>query len=162
MIGAHDANGTSISLEPGNQLELSLKPFSNIIEIDVKASELLKLLDEIGNTYNVLFLGYGISPNSNVNEIYMNLILKTPIKDKNSIDSINGEWSEEQIIDVKLSPGTPLFFEFEATKEKLGEMARCDEDVLSYIAFPTQAEAFFEKREADRKNTFSYTITRID
>ena len=50
----------------------------------------------------------------------------------------------------------------EEAKAYLGNKATCEEDVLSYIAFPTQAEAFFEKREADRKNTFSYTITRID
>ncbi|MBO5681288.1 MAG: hypothetical protein J6T08_06195, partial [Lentisphaeria bacterium] len=50
----------------------------------------------------------------------------------------------------------------EEAKAYLGDKATCEEDVLSYIAFPTQAEAFFEKREADRKNTFTYTITRID
>ena len=50
----------------------------------------------------------------------------------------------------------------EEAKAYLGSKATCEEDVLSYIAFPTQAEAFFEKREADRKNRFTYTITRID
>ena len=51
---------------------------------------------------------------------------------------------------------------FEKTKAELGEIAKSDEDVLSYIAFPAQAEAFFEKREQKEKNTFSYTIKRID
>ena len=51
---------------------------------------------------------------------------------------------------------------FDNAKAELGDKARCDEDVLSYIAFPTQAEAFFEKREEREKNTFSYTIERID
>ncbi|MBQ7838719.1 MAG: pyruvate carboxylase subunit B [Clostridia bacterium] len=55
-----------------------------------------------------------------------------------------------------LAPG------MEEAKAYLGDKATCEEDVLSYIAFPTQAEAFFEKREADRKNTFAYTIKRID
>lgn len=49
-----------------------------------------------------------------------------------------------------------------AAREYLGDRATCDEDVLSYIAFPTQAEAFFEKREERKKNTFSYSIKRID
>lgn len=51
---------------------------------------------------------------------------------------------------------------FEAAKAELGDRARSEEDVLSYIAFPAQAEAFFEKREAREKSTFQYTIKRID
>lgn len=51
---------------------------------------------------------------------------------------------------------------FEAAKKEIGDKAKSDEDVLSYIAFPTQAEAFFEKREEKLKNTFSYSIKRID
>ena len=52
--------------------------------------------------------------------------------------------------------------EFEKTKAELGDTAKCDEDVLSYIAFPTQAEAFFKKREEKSKNTFNYSVRRID
>lgn len=51
---------------------------------------------------------------------------------------------------------------FEKAKAELGDTARCDEDVLSYIAFPTQAENFFEEREKREKNTFSYFIERVD
>ena len=51
--------------------------------------------------------------------------------------------------------------QFEDAKKELGDRATCDEDVLSYIAFPTQAEAFFEKRDAKKKNTFTYTIKKI-
>lgn len=50
----------------------------------------------------------------------------------------------------------------EAARVYLGSRATCDEDVLSYIAFPTQAEAFFDKRDAKKKNTFSYTIRKVD
>ena len=46
--------------------------------------------------------------------------------------------------------------------KEIGEKAKSDEDVLSYIAFPTQAEAFFDKREEKEKNTFKYSIKRID
>ena len=38
--------------------------------------------------------------------------------------------------------------EFEKTKAELGATATCDEDVLSYIAFPQVAMAFFKDREA--------------
>ena len=51
---------------------------------------------------------------------------------------------------------------FKKAKEEIGSLARSDEDVLSYIAFPTQAEAFFRKRAEKEKNTFKYSIKRID
>jgi oxaloacetate decarboxylase alpha subunit len=55
---------------------------------------------------------------------------------------------------------------FEKTKKELGNMAKSDEDVLSYIAFPAQAEKFFktrDKKNQEQKNgTFSYTIERIE
>ena len=54
-----------------------------------------------------------------------------------------------------LSDGIP------AAREYLGDRATCDEDVLSYIAFPQQAEAFFEKREDLRKRTFSFSIKKV-
>ena len=51
---------------------------------------------------------------------------------------------------------------FEETKAQLGDVAKCDEDVLSYIAFPQQAEKFFEARAEKEKNTFKYSIKRVD
>ena len=51
---------------------------------------------------------------------------------------------------------------FEKAKAEIGAKAHSDEDVLSYIAFPTQAEAFFDKRDERAKNTFKYTIEKID
>ena len=47
---------------------------------------------------------------------------------------------------------------FEKTKAELGDMARSDEDVLSYIAFPQLAEKFFEERKAKEENIVTYTI----
>ena len=46
----------------------------------------------------------------------------------------------------------------EPTREKLGDMAKCDEDVLSYIAFPNLAEAYFEERKAKEENVCTYSI----
>ena len=51
---------------------------------------------------------------------------------------------------------------FEKTKAQLGDMAQSDEDVLSYIAFPAQAEKFFESRKEKQANTFKYTIKKVD
>ena len=55
-----------------------------------------------------------------------------------------------------LTPG------LDAAREYLGSRATCDEDVLSYIAFPAQAEAFFDKRDEKKKNTFTYSIKKVD
>ncbi len=48
---------------------------------------------------------------------------------------------------------------FEKAKEKLGDTARCEEDVLSYISFPQVAEKFFEDRTAKEEKIVRYTIT---
>ena len=50
---------------------------------------------------------------------------------------------------------------FEKTKKELKGIARCDEDVLSYIAFPQLAEKFFEARKAREENEATYTIEAI-
>lgn len=51
---------------------------------------------------------------------------------------------------------------FEKAKAEIGEKAHSDEDVLSYIAFPQQAEAFFDKRDEMKKRTFTYAIQQMD
>ena len=51
---------------------------------------------------------------------------------------------------------------FEKTKAELGDMAKSDEDVLSYIAFPTQAENFFEYREKMAGKIYDYEFKAID
>ena len=48
---------------------------------------------------------------------------------------------------------------FEKAKEKLGDTARCEEDVLSYISFPQVAEKFFEERRTKEEKIVRYTIT---
>ena len=49
---------------------------------------------------------------------------------------------------------------FEKAEAALGEDARCEEDVLSYILFPEVTDRFFEKRRADEEKRVSYSITR--
>ncbi|MBR6297788.1 MAG: hypothetical protein IKR34_00940, partial [Candidatus Gastranaerophilales bacterium] len=69
IIGAKDKIGNSISLEPGCQLEISLKPEENILDIDLNLTKYTALLDKIADIYDVCFLGYGVSPLSNVDNI---------------------------------------------------------------------------------------------
>lgn len=56
---------------------------------------------------------------SSVNELYANLLLEKPIREKNTINSINGQWTNDQIKEMNLSIGQSLYFEFEAKKEFL-------------------------------------------
>ncbi len=51
---------------------------------------------------------------------------------------------------------------FEKTREQLGGTARCEEDVLSYIAFPPVAEKFFERRRADEEKICRYSIVSVE
>ena len=50
---------------------------------------------------------------------------------------------------------------FQQAEAKLGDDARCEEDVLSYIAFPQVAETFFEKRRAAEEKKCKYSIEKI-
>jgi oxaloacetate decarboxylase alpha subunit len=50
---------------------------------------------------------------------------------------------------------------FEQAKEKLGDIARCEEDVLSYISFPEVAEKFFEQRKADEEKVVKYSVEAL-
>lgn len=47
----------------------------------------------------------------------------------------------------------------EKAKAELGAKAESIEDVLSYVAFPQQAEKFFDAREEERSKHVKYTIT---
>lgn len=51
---------------------------------------------------------------------------------------------------------------FEAAKAEIGKKAKSDEDVLSYIAFPTQAENFFDYREEKASKTYSYEFKVVE
>ena len=51
---------------------------------------------------------------------------------------------------------------YEKAAEHLGDTARCEEDVLSYIAFPQVAENFFEQRKADEEKVCKYSIEAIE
>ena len=51
---------------------------------------------------------------------------------------------------------------FKKAKEELGDTARCDEDVLSYISFPPVAEKFFAQRKEQEEKKVKYSIVSVD
>lgn len=78
LIGAISDDLSSISLEPGCQLEISLAPKKDIFSIELELSKIISLLDKIADMYDVIFVGYGISPVDCVDEI--NLLQKDRYK----------------------------------------------------------------------------------
>ena len=51
---------------------------------------------------------------------------------------------------------------FDKTKAELEGIAKSDEDVLSYIAFPAVTEKFFAARKAEEEKIVKYTISPMD
>ncbi|MBQ2041591.1 MAG: pyruvate carboxylase subunit B [Firmicutes bacterium] len=50
---------------------------------------------------------------------------------------------------------------FEKAQEKLGDLAKTEEDVLSYIAFPSVAEKFLTDRKAKEENVWTFSIEEV-
>lgn len=51
---------------------------------------------------------------------------------------------------------------FDKAKETIKTYAKCDEDVLSYIAFPSVAEKFFKDREEKLSRKVKYSIKKVE
>ena len=50
---------------------------------------------------------------------------------------------------------------FDKAAEQLGDTARCEEDVLSYISFPQVAEKFFQQRKEAEEKKVRYSIEQL-
>ena len=112
----------------------------------------------------------GVQATANVlaGERYKNISKEVKSYIKGEYGQAPGKVSEElqKLVIGDEAPFTGRFADtlepaFEATKTELGDKAKSDEDVLSYIAFPMQAEAYFAKRDEKERNTFKYTIKEI-
>ena len=72
---------------------------------------------------------------------------------------ILAEAGMEAPLDCRVEDSKRTGEEFTAAKAALGDLAQSEEDVMSYICFPAQAEKFLEGRKAKEENKVSYTIT---
>ena len=62
-------------------------------------------------------------------------------------------------VDCRIEDSKRTGEDFEAAKAALGDLARSEEDVMSYICYPTQTKKFLEDRKAKEENEVTYTIT---
>ena len=62
-------------------------------------------------------------------------------------------------VDCRIEDSKRTGEDFKAAKVALGDLARSEEDVMSYICYPTQTKKFLEDRKAKEENEVTYTIT---
>lgn len=77
---------------------------------------------------------------------------------------INPKLLERVLGDIPLIEGRPadgIAPEFAAAQEYLGDFAQSEEDVLSYIAFPQQAEEFLKKRKEKQPLHVRYSFKEV-
>ena len=67
----------------------------------------------------------------------------------------------EEPIRGRYADSLPAYL-FEKAQAELGDTARCEEDVLSYIAFPPVAEKFFAERKAREERLCRYSIEAVE
>lgn len=71
-------------------------------------------------------------------------------------DKILGEGG--QPVDCRIEDSKRTGEEFAAAAAELGDLARSEEDLMSYICFPDQARTFMESRKAKEENIATYVI----
>lgn len=113
LIGAM-GEGSSISLEPGRQLELSLAPKKYLGEIETSAKEILNMIDGISKLYGVKYVGYGISPVSVADDI--NIVQKERYK---IMAKILPEFGELSPLMMRETAGVQLNVDFESEKDAI-------------------------------------------
>ena len=65
-------------------------------------------------------------------------------------------------VDCRIEDSKRTGEDFEAAKAALGELAKTEEDVMSYICFPKQAEDYLKARKEKEERTCKYTMEAID
>ena len=71
---------------------------------------------------------------------------------------ILAEAGMDKPLDCRVEDSKRTGKEFADAKAALGDLAKTDEDVMSYICFPAQAEKYLEGRKAKEENKATYTI----
>ncbi len=62
-------------------------------------------------------------------------------------------------LDCRIEDSKRTGEDFAKAKENIGDLAKTEEDLMSFICYPDQARKFLEKRKAKEENVVRYTIT---
>ena len=117
-------------------------PLSQMVGVQAVSNVLMGKYKNIGKEIQAYIRGeYGRSPGQIDPEL-----VKRVLGDEKPMEGRYAETLEPQ---------------FEKMKEQLKGLARCDEDVLSYISFPQVAENFFAQRAEAEENRASYRIEAL-
>ncbi len=118
-------------------------PMSQMVGVQATVNVLLgERYKNIGKEIKAYIHGeYGKAPGEIAPELIQKVLGDQPM--------LTGRYAE------KLEP------EFEKAKAELGDRAESDLDVLSYIAFPQQAEHYFEVRDLKKALIAEYTIKEV-
>lgn len=159
---------------PGGMLSnliSQLKSQNAIDKLEEVLSETPKVREDLGFPPLVTPMSQMIGVQAAVNvlsgERYKNISKEVKAYIKGEYGNTPGEINPE-LIKMVLGDEQPMTIRFadtleplfEKTKTSLDGIARNDEDVLSYIAFPQIAEEFFKQREERESKTVYYTITK--
>lgn len=159
---------------PGGMLSnliAQLKAQNAIDRLDEVLAETPKVRKDLGYPPLVTpmsqMVGVQAATNVLVGERYKNISKEVKAYIKGEYGQAPGEIDKslaEKVLDGE-KPITGRFADtlkpaFEEANSGLGGVARNDEDVLSYVLFPSVAEKFFKEREEKESRTVSYTITR--
>lgn len=159
---------------PGGMLSnliSQLKSQNAIDKLEEVLSETPKVREDLGFPPLVTPMSQMVGVQAAVNvlsgERYKNISKEVKAYIKGEYGNTPGEINPE-LIKMVLGDEQPMTIRFadtleplfEKTKTSLDGIARNDEDVLSYIAFPQIAEEFFKQREERESKTVYYTITK--
>ena len=64
-------------------------------------------------------------------------------------------------VDCRIEDQKRTGADFDIAAEALGDLARSEEDIMSYICFPNQTLAYLKARKAQEENEAVYTIEEM-
>ncbi len=175
LVMATDTNALNYKIPGGmlSNLISQLKSQNAIDKLDEVLEETPKVRKDLGYPPLVTpmsqMVGVQAATNVLVGERYKNISKEVKAYLKGEYGKAPGKIDDE-LIKKALGDEKPvetryadlLAPEFDKVKEQLKGVAKNDEDVLSYIAFPQVTEKFFEARKKKEENTVSYTIEAIE
>jgi oxaloacetate decarboxylase alpha subunit len=82
--------------------------------------------------------------------------------DKDLEKRILDEAGMDAPVDCRIEDSKRTGEDFAKAKEEIGDLARSEEDVMSYICFPKQARDYFEDRKAKEERSCKYTMEAVE